>query len=132
MPRFKSNANLFKYLDEEWDHNWLDKPSIFVPATKKWTYDREMTIDDVDIWEIIYEESGGKGVYASHIPLAEFYLICIGWREDGRTPEWETYYGPGAELQVRKRMEELKYPYGLYEVWIEEEDMWLYRQQGNL
>lgn len=124
MPRFKSNANLFVHLDEHFDENWLDSNQVVLPNTKKWTYDREMQIDDVDLWEVIYEEGGGKGVYASYIPYAEFYLICTGW-DDPSKPRMETYYGPGAEKTVVQRMKELKYPYPVNDVWVDNEDMWL-------
>lgn len=126
MPRFRSNANIFVHLNEEFDPNWMDSKELVVPATKKWTYDREMNIDDVDLWEVIYEEGGGKGVYASYLPYAEFYLICTGHIPNGRTPRWETYYGPGAEIEVRKRMKELNWPYPVNQVWVDNEDMWLH------
>jgi hypothetical protein len=127
MPRFKSNANLFVHLDEEFNQNWINSDKLIVPATKNWTYDREMNIDDVDLWEIIYEEGGGKGVYASYSPYAEFYLICTGVISDGKTPRWETYYGPGAEEKVKNRMREFKWPYPINQVWVDDEDLWLYQ-----
>ena len=127
MPRFKSNANLFVHLNEEFNPNWMNSNELVVPPTKKWTYDREMNIDDVDLWEIIYEEGGGKGVYASYSPYAEFYLICNGWVSNGTTPRMETYYGPGAEAIVRTRMQELNWPYPTNQVWVDNEDMWLHR-----
>lgn len=125
MPRFKSNANLFVHLDEYYDRNWNQSDSLNVPPTQKWTYDREMQIEDVDLWEVIYEEGGGKGVYASYMPYAEFYLICTG-NYDGRNPRMETYYGPGAEDTVIKRMNELKWPYPINDKWIDDEDLWLH------
>ena len=124
MPRFKSNANLFVHLDEHYDENWLDAEKAHLPSTKKWTYDREMQIEDVDLWEVIYEATGGKGVYASYIPYAEYYLICTGWK-DPNNPTMETYYGPGAEYKVMHRMQELNYPYPLNNVWVDNEDLWL-------
>ena len=127
MPRFKSNANLFVHLDDYYDRNWNQSDSLNVPPTTKWSYDREMNIDDVDLWEIIYEEGGGKGVYASYMPYAEFYLICLG-NYDGRTPRMETYYGPGAEDIVIKRMNEFGWPYPVNNRWIDDEDMWLHQQ----
>ena len=126
MPRFKSNANIFVQLDEEFNPNWLDSNKLVVPPTKNWTYDREMNVDDVDLWEVIYEEGGGKGVYASYIPYSEFYLICTGWQSDGKTPRFETYYGPGAEYEIKKRMNALSWPYPINQLWVNNEDMWLH------
>lgn len=126
MPRFKSNANIFVYLDDHYDRNHYDSNIPFIPETKKWTYDREMTIDDVDLWEVIIEEGGGRAVYASYVPYAEFYMICTGWKSDGKTPRIETYYGPGAESVVQKRMKELDFPVVTNKVWIDNDDMWLH------
>lgn len=126
MPRFKSNANIFTDLQEHFDPNWMDSDTLIVPETKKWTYDREMNIEDVDLWEVIYEQGGSKAVYASYMPLAEFYLICTGLNMDGKTPRWETYYGAGAEAAVRKRMKELGFPYRLNPLWIDDDDVWLH------
>ena len=122
MPRFKSNANIFVNFEEHFDNNWMDSSNLIIPDAKQWTYDREMNIDDVDLWEVLYEEGGGKAVYASYVPFAEFYLVCTGQQMDGRTPRWETYYGPGAETNVRKRMKELGYPYHLKSVWVDDND----------
>ena len=38
-----------------------------------------MQIEDVDLWEVIYEQGGSVGVYASYNPFAEFYMIRVGW-----------------------------------------------------
>ena len=132
MPRFKSNANLFVHLDEHFNQNWLDSDQLTLPPTTKWTYDREMQIDDVDLWEVIYEQSGSKGVYASYSPFAEFYLICNGNVSDGRSPRMETYYGPGAEESVRQRMIELNWPYVDNQIWVDNDDMWLYQSNNEV
>jgi hypothetical protein len=39
----------------------------------------------------------------------------------------ETYYGSGAEKQVRKRMRELGMQAPINDIWIEPENMWLYQ-----
>jgi hypothetical protein len=40
----------------------------------------------------------------------------------------ETYYGPLAEQQVRKRCIELNMPLVVNQIWVEPEDMWLYQK----
>lgn len=130
MPRFKSNADIFNYSSESdvFLDSWMSGQKLVVPETKEWTYDREMNVDDVDIWEVIYEASGGIGVYASYCPFAEFYLICTGFTspEPGATRHMETYYGPGSEKSVRARMEELGYPYALNDFFVDSDKLWLY------
>jgi hypothetical protein len=128
MPRFKTTKDIFVTKGEYFNENWMDSNTVMVPPNQKWTYEREMHIEDVDLWEIIYERSGGVGVYASYDPLAEFYMICTGWDKDGRTPIPEVYYGPGAEMAVRKRMIELNMTYGLRQHWVDDNDIWLYNQ----
>jgi hypothetical protein len=133
MPQFKSTYNILKRTDEDevWNDNWMDSDKLVLPPTKKWTYDRDMVIEDVDIWEIIYEASGGVGIYAAWTPYAEFYMFTTGWKslkDDQLTNDRmiETYYGRGAQQQVMQRAKELKIPLGTFNTWVDPEDMWLY------
>jgi hypothetical protein len=109
-----------------------------LPKKEPWDYQREMRIEDVDIWEVI-AEPWEIGIYAAWDPHAEFYLVRIDrdfnnpnvdWQQnvlDGkRNFEYETYYGPGANTAIQKRMDELGIRYLLQSHWVEPEDMWLY------
>ena len=133
MPLFKSTYNILKKQDEDevFNPNWMDSDKIVLPPTKKWDYKREMDIEDVDIWEIIYEASGGLGVYAAWAPYAEFYMLTTGWKplREGQTVNdrfIETYYGQGAQPKVLRRARELDIPLQTFKTWVEPEDMWLY------
>lgn len=123
--QFKSTQNIFTNFGEVFESKWMDSNKVETPPHPDWDYSRELQIEDVDIWEVIYERSGGIGVYASWCPYAEFYLIRTGWWNAPNNIE--TYYGPGAQKQVQKRMKELSIPYVLNEHWVEPEDMWLYQ-----
>jgi hypothetical protein len=134
MPFFKSTYNILKKPDEDevFNPNWMDSNTLILPDYKEWDYGREMTIEDVDIWEVIYEKGGGIGVYASWLPYAEFYMITSGWRplRLGQTVNdriIETYYGAGSNEQVRKRAAELGIFLPSTQVWVDSEDMWLYQ-----
>ena len=122
MPFFKTTANIFVDKGEYFDPNWMDSNKIVLPPKTNWDYQREMTIEDVDLWEVIVE--AGYGVYAAWSPYAEFYLI--------KPPSWissldiETFYGPGANKQVMRRMKELGIPFTPNKIWVDNEDMWLY------
>ena len=144
MPFFKSTYNILKKSDEDevFDINWFNKPNMELPPSPKWDYQREMTIEDVDIWEVLVENGGGVGVYAAWCPYAEFYLVTTGsdfrnqWQGFlGKTMYnyndkfWETYYGPGAQEIVNKRASELGLNLTVSQMWVEEEDMWLYTKQ---
>jgi len=133
MPTFKSTFNILKRPDEDevFNPNWMDSDKLILPPNPSWDYGREMTIEDVDIWEVIYESSGGYGVYASWCPYAEFYLITAGWHplRYGQTINdriIETYYGPMAQQKVQSRMKQLGIPVILHQHWVEPDEMWLH------
>lgn len=128
MPFFKSNLNIFKkpWEDEVFEPHWMDSNELHLPKTKVWDYKREMQIEDVDIWEVIFEGGGGKGVYAAWIPYAEFYMIKTGFELESKGLGVETYYGPGSQYLVQKRMVELNFPLNIKKVWVEPENEWLY------
>lgn len=132
---FKTTYNILKkpWEDELSNRNWQDTNQIVLPPRSEWDYAREMNIDDVDIWEVLYESSGGIGVYASWQPYAEFYMITTGWKPlpnyyvtQWCEREYETHYGPGAQKRVIERMRQMNIPVFLQQNWVEEDDMWLY------
>jgi hypothetical protein len=133
MPLFKSTYNILKRpdKDEVFNSSWMNSDKLILPPTKKWDYMRELQIEDIDIWEILYEASGGIGVYAAWTPHAEFYLLTTGWyplkagqRINDRMIE--TYYGAGSQKKIIKRTKELNIPINTYKSWVDPQDMWLY------
>ena len=124
MPQFRTTAQIFKVGGDVFDPNWADKPTVQLPPNPSWDYSRELHLEDVDIWEVIYEQGGGVGVYASWCPYAEFYLLRTGWWNVPN--DIEVYYGPGSQVQVQKRMKEMNLPLSLTKQWVDPEDMWLY------
>jgi hypothetical protein len=134
MPFFKSTYNILKRPDEDevFDPNWMDSDTLKLPKHTAWDYGRQMYIEDVDIWEVLYEQGGGIGVYAAWLPYAEFYMVTSGWRPlrvDQLINDRiiETFYGPGANDQVRIRAAELGIYLSATNVWVDPEDMWLYQ-----
>ena len=126
--RFKSTQNIFKDFGEVFEQSWMDSNKVGMPPKKEWDYSRQLQIEDVDIWEVLYERGGGHGVYASWSPYAEFYMIRTGFVSDIIGVGIETYYGPTAEKQVYKRATELGMDLVLNQIWVEPEDMWLYQK----
>lgn len=125
--RFRTTANIFKDHGEYFDPNWMDSNKVVLPPKTDWDYSRDMRLEDVDIWEVLWEAGGSWGVYASWSPYAEFYMVRTGFDREiqGLSPEF--YYGTGAQNKVIKRMKELNMPtLNLNTVWVEPEDMWLY------
>ena len=125
MPFFRTTVNILKDNGEHFDPNWMDSDSLILPPKQDWDYGREMQIEDVDLWEVIYEQ-GSVGVYAAWTPYAEFYMFKPPWQmlESG----WglETYYGPQAALRLETRLMEFGITLPKYKVWVEPEHMWLH------
>jgi hypothetical protein len=98
----------------------------------QWDYTREMKIEDVDIWEVLQEGSGGIGVYAAYWPHAEFYMITPGCRHDGhefsKDKTFETFYGPGADKKVFERAMQLGIDMWITQTWVDDNDLWLYHK----
>jgi hypothetical protein len=133
MPFFKTTKDILitPWQDELFNPNWMDSDTIQLPPKRNWDYSREMSIEDVDIWEVLYLQSGNLGVYVSWSPFAEFYMVTLPG--DLKTSNRiETYYGSGAQLKVVKRAKELGVPLTFREVWVEDDQMWLYPEQQKL
>ena len=125
--RFKSTQNIFKDFSEVFDPNWMDSDKLILPPKKDWDYKRPMKIEDVNVWEVIYEQGGAVGIYAAWDPYSEFYMIRVGWFLEAQGHGAEVYYGPGAMKQVMKRAEELGIPLSTTQTWVEPDEMWLYQ-----
>ena len=122
MARFKSTHNIFTDFAEIFDENWMDSDKLVLPPKKNWDYSRPLQIEDVSIWEVILEQGGGWGLYASWDPYAEFYLLRMGFQG------METYYGAGVQKNLKKKLKELGISFSTFDVWVEPEDMWLYEK----
>jgi hypothetical protein len=122
MPFFKTTNNIFLDKGEHFDQNWMDSDKLVLPPSTPWKYEREMSIEDVDLWEVIVEAN--YSIYASWSPYAEFYMILptVNAKYDGI----ELYYGPKSGEQVIKRAKELNLPINKKMIWVENKDMWLY------
>lgn len=133
MPTFKSTKDIIKtpWEDEVFDENWMDSPILIVPETKKWDYKREMQIEDVDIWEVISEGYNNSGVYVSWKPYAEFYMIVTSDFFSNKK-QIETFYGPGSINELKKRLIELKIPYNENKIWVEDDEMFLYKTNKSI
>lgn len=144
MPQFRTTAEIFRtpkpnekpmqlYTESEWTN---DTPELLLPEKKNWDYSHELQVEEVDLWEVIFEYAssgkGGKnfeggesglglqGLYAAWNPYAEFYLLL----DNGKM---ETFYGKTALKRLRKCLDEREIPYfnNPY-FWVDDEDMWLY------
>jgi hypothetical protein len=128
MPTFKTTKNIFiPWEDELYNDNWMDRDTIYLPPKRDWDYARELQIEDINIWEVIGDYGGGAGVYAAWDPYAEFYMLRHNWRMTKAGYSIETFYGPGAQKNLQKRMKEMDFPFHTNQIWVEPEDMWIYQ-----
>jgi hypothetical protein len=123
MPQFRETSAIFtdqktNIFDKDWDI--VNKPAFF-PPNSDWDYQRDMMIEDVNIWEVILEQSDGPSLYAAWDPYAEFYMIV-----DEVSMSVEYFYGSKSSQKVFKRMKELGQNLAVSKAWVEPEDMWLY------
>jgi hypothetical protein len=128
MPIFRTTEHILRGEGEFYDPNWMDSDKLILPPSQPWDYQREMFMEDVNIWEVI-AEPWDVAIYAAWDPYAEFYLVRVesnpGQKFPGekRTYQFETYYGPAARFEIEKRMKELGLPVHLNEHWVEPSDM---------
>jgi len=126
MPLYRTNKDIFVTGGEEVpDKFWFDRENVlYTPKTGKWDYKRELTVDNIEIWEAIYEDSWGLGIYAAYEPYAEFYMIKhVNYQG---TTVLDTYYGAGAQDKIIKYMIENNIPFSTHKIWVENDDLWLY------
>jgi hypothetical protein len=129
MPFFKTTHNIFNspWEDELWDDNWFNSNKLVLPPNRPWDYKKELKIEDVQIWEQIYFESGGTGLYAAWDPYAEMYLITKNLHaKDLKNQYIETFYGKNAGNRAYKKAIDLGMPISINKVWVEDEEMWKY------
>lgn len=131
MPLYRTNQDIFKTGGEEVpEAHWFDNEKvIYTPKKGKWDYKRELRVDDVEIWESIYEDSWGLGIYAAYEPYAEFYMIK--YVDHYGLSVLDTFYGPGSQDKIIKFMVENNIPFSTKKVWVEDEDLWLYHPSDD-
>lgn len=105
MPIFKTNQDIFKTNAEElYDENHKNYAFVSLPPSPVWDNSRELKMEDIDIWEVIFEGGGGVGLYAAWCPYAQFFMF----RYQGQIEE---YYGPEGENRLEKRLKDLNISY---------------------
>jgi hypothetical protein len=127
MPFFKTTYNILTNSEEDelFHENWMDSNTLTLPPKINWDYKREMILEDVDIWEVIYQQSGGLGLYAAWSPYAEFYMITQDLFKI-KNNSLEFFYGKKASEKAYKRAVQLGMPVHINKVWVEDDDLWLY------
>lgn len=118
MPFFKTTENIFKDFGEHFDQNWMDSDFLVLPETKEWDYSRELSIEDVDLWELIIER-GQVNLYVSYLPYAEFYLMTF---LQDKNLEIKTFYGKSAYISVIKELKKFNISLSVNKIWISDRE----------
>jgi hypothetical protein len=128
MALFRSTKDIYKtYGEEVYNSNFMDSNTIVSPKKGKWDYKRELKIEDVEIWEVLYEDTLGWAIYAAWNPYAEFYMIRCPIDHANGTSVYNTYYGAGSQDQIVKFMLENNIHINFNKIWVEPDEMWLYQ-----
>jgi len=104
MPIFKTNQDIFKTNEEEAYNYNLGNPYLTLPPNPPWDNSRELQIEDIDIWEVIYQSGGGNGLYGAWCPYAKFFMHI-------HQNQVDTYYGDSGEKRLEARLKDLKISY---------------------
>ena len=112
MAIFKSTRYI---LENPWAADISADP-VAPPPKTIWNYQKELTIDDVELWEQIYYQPGNIGIYAAYEPYAEFYLLTYNLFMH-EPCGIQTFYGKDAEKQLWQKIKELKILVVLNKVW---------------
>jgi hypothetical protein len=105
MPIFKSTKDILQGGEEVFNSHDFYNNSLQLPPNPEWDYSKKLQVEDIDIWEVLSEQSGPTGVYASWCPYAEFYMIVNQGKIDS------TYYGEGSDEQAAQRLDQLNIIY---------------------
>jgi hypothetical protein len=91
MPRFKTKYNVFENNEELYSEAIAKENGIYIPETWDWDGSSQVSVDDVIIWECLFEKTGPSGIYAAWAPYEEFYIVT-----DRRSVVKE-FFGPSAK-----------------------------------
>jgi hypothetical protein len=124
MPRWKTTENILKlskdgeFFDENWNN--YDSLSQYIPPNPQWSANRLIRVEDVDLWEVIFEKGGLSGVYAAWCPYSHYFIVTSYWTIVAE------FWGVEGERQLHQYMIDNQMPFSLNKVWVEDEDMLSY------
>jgi hypothetical protein len=103
MPRWKATEQILNLSKdgEFFDENWMNYDNIwqYAPKPMPWNGNRPIKFEDVDLWEVISEQSnscGFIGVYAAYQPYEEYYVVTKSWSI------WQEFEGWMANERLEK------------------------------
>lgn len=107
MKKFNILRTTTSIFQNEWggerdgDVVYNNSPPIFID----WDYSKSVTINDITIWEQIYQSPGNFGLFISWAPYIEYYVF-IFYTFNERCRKIKTFYGPDAHIEVKKILQD--------------------------
>lgn len=113
---------LFKTTQEILNNPWdcqQRETTVHLPPKILWDREKEVTIDDVELWEQIYYQPGNVGIYAAWTPFVELYIFVYDlFAAEKRTIE---VYNSSAE--VFKKAQRIGVDLSTHRIWVSEEEL---------
>ena len=97
---FKST---YEIINKPWDES-EDIPVLKIPPA--WNNERDISIDDVVVWEQIYHQPGNIGIYVAWSPYAEFYLVVYNLFTKTNAG-LKTFRGPDTITEIQQLTSEI-------------------------
>jgi hypothetical protein len=94
MPRFKTTHNVCVDYKEFFDPKWAESTVLVLPASKEWDKSYAIDIEDVNLWEVLFEKGGPFGVYAAWDPYEAFFIVT----DQGKVIE--KFHGSTAKIDL--------------------------------
>jgi hypothetical protein len=120
MSTFKTTKDILK-------NPWITSNNLSngsVPRYSFWDHRKELSVENIKLWEEIYYQAGNIGIYASWDPYAEFYIIVHNLFIN-RPEGIETFYGKGSSKRVEDRAKQLGIILPKNITWIDDENFWV-------
>lgn len=121
MLEFKTTEQI---LLRDWDFSELKNinyTSDDLPKQKHWLEDRNLSFEEVELWEEIYYQPGSLGIYAAWSPYAEIYVIVHCFYKD-RLNGIELFLGSDAGKNVLSRAKQFDVELPVNRIWVESFD----------
>ena len=98
---------IFKSTYEIINNPWGRTEDIAVSKIPpSWNSERDISIDDVVVWEQIYHQPGNIGIYVAWSPYTEFYLVAYDLFTQ-TAAGLKTFSGAGAITEIQQLTSEL-------------------------
>lgn len=91
-------------LEKKYSNNYFP-----YPIHSENTEEKILHLNDIELWEEIYYYPGFIGIYISHIPHVEYYMVTYNFFLD-KEKSYEIFYGENGKNKVLEIANKLNIP----------------------